>query len=114
MSKQLINLTLPLVKREIDKVLQTYPQRPAQGAFANPDMRQELIAFVLSHIPNTFVAVETDNPERADSHACAAENQYALHATIREGVERLLVLNSDWIEHCVPGEVCSPPTSWFG
>jgi hypothetical protein len=55
MSYELINLTLPLVITEIENVLEDYPQFPYQIAFSLPEMRQRLLAHVLTHIPNRYV-----------------------------------------------------------
>lgn len=56
MSKSIVNLTIPWVVAEIEQVLETYPHHPYQQAFANPDLRQELIAYVLTRIHNVYVA----------------------------------------------------------
>lgn len=55
MSYELINLTLPLVITEIENALDDYPESPYQIAFSLPEMRQRLLAHVLTHIPNRYV-----------------------------------------------------------
>ena len=55
MPHELINLTLPLVITEIENVLEDYSQSPYQIAFSLPEMRQRLLAHVLTHIRNYYV-----------------------------------------------------------
>ena len=52
MSYELINLTLPVVLAEIENVLDDYPENPYQIAFSLPELRQRLVAHVLTHTPN--------------------------------------------------------------
>lgn len=58
MNKQIINLTLPVVIEEIEHILVTYPRYPYQEAFSAAGLRQDLIAYVLSRVPNTYTVVE--------------------------------------------------------
>ncbi|MBW4672008.1 MAG: hypothetical protein KME60_32435 [Cyanomargarita calcarea GSE-NOS-MK-12-04C] len=71
MSHELINLTLPTVIREIENALNEYPEHPYQSAFSIHELRQQLIAHILSQIPNRY-AVEglqesTQKPKALDS-----------------------------------------------
>ncbi len=54
MSPELINLTLPVVIAEIENVLEDYPEYPYQVAFSMPELRQRLLAHVLTHTPNRY------------------------------------------------------------
>jgi hypothetical protein len=58
MNKKIVNLTLPLVTEAVEDILVTYPKYPYQELFTPSGLRQELIAYVLSRIPNTFTVVE--------------------------------------------------------
>lgn len=58
MDRQLINLTLPVVIEEIENILESYPKYPYQQAFSAPSLRQDLIAYVLSRVPNKYTVVE--------------------------------------------------------
>jgi hypothetical protein len=62
MSKQLLNLTLSVVIEEIEYILATYPSHPYQQAFSASGLRQDLIAYVLSRVPNTYTVVEETQP----------------------------------------------------
>ncbi len=55
MSHNLINLTLPTVIEEIENVLNEYPVHPHQSAFSIHELRQKLIAHILSQIPNRYI-----------------------------------------------------------
>ncbi len=57
MSKSLVNTTLFSVREEIKHILAEQPQR-IQAAYAQSDLYQDLLAYVLSRIPNSFVAIE--------------------------------------------------------
>ncbi|HEY9653728.1 MAG TPA: late competence development ComFB family protein [Coleofasciculaceae cyanobacterium] len=58
MNKQLINLTLSVVIEEIEHILATYPTYPYQQAFSVAGLRQDLVAYVLSRVPNQYAVVE--------------------------------------------------------
>lgn len=58
MEKKLLNLTLPVVIEEIEAILETYPKYPYQQAFSLTELRQDLIAYVLSRVPNKYTVVE--------------------------------------------------------
>jgi len=64
MSFELINLTLPTVLREIDDVLNEYPEHPYKSAFSIHEFRQKLVAQILSHVPNQYANQAT--PPQAD------------------------------------------------
>ncbi len=51
MTRTIVNLLELEVSKEIEAVLSTYSNHPYQQAFAIPDIRQELIAYVLSRAP---------------------------------------------------------------
>ena len=54
MSATIVNLTVPIVTEEIENVLCRYPHHPYQQAFAIPDLRQKLLVYVLSRVPNQY------------------------------------------------------------
>ncbi|MFB2836062.1 hypothetical protein [Floridanema evergladense] len=58
MEKQLFNLTLPVVNEEIGNILSTYPNHPYKQAFSPTGLRQELVAYVLSRVPNKYTVIE--------------------------------------------------------
>lgn len=58
MEKQLFNLTLPIVNEEIENILSTYPNHPYQQAFSITGFRQDLLAYVLSRVPNKYTVFD--------------------------------------------------------
>lgn len=57
MSKSLVNITLLSVRQEIQYILAEQSQE-IQAAYAQSDLYQDLLAYVLSRIPNSYVAIE--------------------------------------------------------
>jgi len=58
MGKQLLNLTLLVVIEEIENILATYPTYPYQQTFSAAGLHQDLVAYVLSRVPNRYKVVE--------------------------------------------------------
>ncbi|UBF27162.1 hypothetical protein K9N68_04130 [Kovacikia minuta CCNUW1] len=72
MTRTIVNLVTPVVMRETEEVLSTYSDHPYQQAFANPDLRQELIAYVLSRAPGSYVVLDENNQLRLERFSCFA------------------------------------------
>lgn len=51
---ELAALTLPVVIRGIDHVLEDDPEHPYHLAFAMPELRQKLIDHILNNVPNHY------------------------------------------------------------
>lgn len=103
MSKTVANLTLALVTDEIEQietVLKTYPEHPYQQAFAVPDWRQPLIAYVLSRIPNTYKVIEGTEPvvDQRSVYFCL-ERRLQIEALLYQGIWQILQQNSAWASH---------------
>lgn len=64
MAYRLINLTLPFVIEQVQDILDDYPERPYQVAFSIHELRQKLIAHVLSQIPNRYTVEGVQEPPR--------------------------------------------------
>ncbi|MCZ0292578.1 hypothetical protein OZH72_22750, partial [Escherichia coli] len=60
MSQTIINLDLPFILSAIETILETYPHHPYQQAFAHPARKQDLIAYVLSRVMSSYVAIEDE------------------------------------------------------
>lgn len=124
--KSVVNLTQQSVVGEIESVLDTYPSDPYQQAFAIPDLRQELIAFVLNRIPS-FEGVMSDGQiplAEAEQGSLAyyklprkpLEQQLHLQNLIHQGICLIVQEKSDWISHhlCETVEPAGEPSHWFG
>lgn len=118
MTKTLVNLTYQAVVAEIESVLEDYPYYPYQQAFAIPDLRQELTAYVLSRISCAYGVLEEQQVRSLDyksPHRCL-EQQLQLENLIHQGIYSLLQEKSDWLTHQLPKPTQSgfEPSHWFG
>jgi len=108
MHKTLVNLTLAVVTEEVENILETYPKHPYQQAFAPSGLRQDLIAYVLSRIPNTYTAIESS--ESASNQTiqvrCSSEQLLHIENLIHTGIGDVLH-SYHKIDDCVPQAVRS-------
>jgi hypothetical protein len=104
MSYALINLTLPIVVQEIENVLDDYPEYPYHSAFSIHELRQKLIAHVLSHVPNRY-AVEgiQELPSSLKvRHTSPLAERLNTEMIIRAGILHILRENADWLSRNLP------------
>ena len=96
MSHELVNLTLPMVLREIGDVLEEYPEHPYQSAFSIHEFRQKLIAHVLSQVPNHYAISGEPAPARKPSpqHVSPLVERMHLGMVIRGGMLHILRENA--------------------
>lgn len=104
MLQELINLTVPVVIQEIEYVLEEYPEDPYQSAFAMPELRQKLIAHVLSHVPNHYVVkgeqeLSSDPKVRPPS---LLQERLRMEMVVRAGILHILRENADWLSKHLP------------
>lgn len=124
--KTVVKLTQQTVLGEIESVLDTYPYHPYQQAFAIPDLRQELITFVLSRIPCLYYTTNEGQisfPE-IDKNCVLTyklprsplEQQLHVQNLIHQGIYSIFQEKSDWISHhlCQVVQPGSEPSHWFG
>jgi hypothetical protein len=123
--KTVVNLTQQSVLGEIESVLDTYPYHPYQQAFAIPDLRQELIAFVLSRIPCLYYTIAEGFPLAEAEKECLLnykrprsplEQQLHVQNLIHQGIYSIFKDKSDWISHhlCETVQPGLEPSHWFG
>ncbi len=99
MSHGLVNLTLPAVLQEIEYVLEEYPEHPYQTAFSLPELRQKLVAHILSNVPNRYVvegAQETFGKPKVYASSPLQE-RLRMELVIRAGILHILRENADWL-----------------
>lgn len=99
MSHELINLTLPVVIAEIENVLEDYPEYPYQIAFSLPELRQRLLAHVLTHSPNRYT-VQGEKLTLKDPkflHPSPVQEQVRMENLIHGGILHLLRENAEWV-----------------
>jgi hypothetical protein len=118
MTRTIINLLNSAIANEVEEVLSGYADHPYQQAFAMPELRQELIAYVLSRAPGSYVVM--DDQEETLSHWQALQSlsipREIIHNWIHEGIQHILVRHAETIEQHIP-EVDDPrlaPSHWFG
>jgi hypothetical protein len=58
MTKTLVNLAVPVIIQIIEEILENHPCR-YRNAFSIPDLRQELIAYILNHLPGDYIVFES-------------------------------------------------------
>jgi hypothetical protein len=97
MSHKIVNLTLPVVLKEIENVLEDYPEYPYQVAFSVEEFQQKLIAHVLSNIPNRYTVIDDSEEPQKDAkflHRSIAE-RLRIEQMIRAGILHILRENAD-------------------
>lgn len=116
MTKELINRSLPVVLSEIEQVLEQYPEHPHQQAFANPDLRQELVAYVLNHVQSVYVAVEVSEvPSDEAELGPASSDRCAIHTFIHQGIHEISQQHPS-LSHQIPenNDAHLTASHWFG
>ncbi len=61
MCPTIVNLTLPVVTEEVEVILGEYSQDTYQELFAIFDLRQSIINYVMSQIPNSYSLIEENH-----------------------------------------------------
>ncbi len=102
MSYNLINLTLPIVVKEIKNALDDFPEYPYQVAFSLPELRQKLIAHVLSHIPNRYTVEGVYSPPTDPLYPSSLEQRLYMETVIRGSILHLLRENADLLSRHIP------------
>lgn len=118
MIQTVANLTPQSVIGEIDSILDTYPYQPYQQAFAIPDLRQELINYVLNSIPYLCNTIEWEKVASVNyqSPRTGVEQKVHLEQIIHQGIYSILQEKSEWISRHLPEKVQPgfEPSHWFG
>ncbi len=112
MAKTVVNLNEQLIISEIEVVLDSYPHHPYQQAFAIPDLRQELVTYVLNHLPGAGMYGVR---ERYAGQSCTAR-RLEIEKLLHQGIQDILQRRGDWISHHIPQvvEAGREPSHWFG
>lgn len=118
MTKTIVNLWAAVVTKEVEAVLTDYADHPYQQAFAIPDLRQELIAYVLTRAPGNYATVEEACDPSSDSCTLlvSAADRLLLRAWIHDGIQHIFDRYSETITKHIP-ELDDPglaPSHWFG
>lgn len=116
MFTETINLNNQLVVEEIEHVLDTYSYHPYQQAFSIHDLRQKLIAYVLSQAHNLYTAIEDRELLDPKPHNSFLGQRLHIEALIHQGIIQVLQENAAWVNHHIPKPVDAgnAPSQWFG
>jgi hypothetical protein len=121
-----VKLTQQSVIGEIESVLDTYPYQPYQKAFAIPDLRQELISFVINRLPgfssytaDPDVFLTKDEKDQSLPYKLSRnplEQKLHLQNLIHQGIFSIIQQKSELISDHLCETVESPcqASSWFG
>ncbi len=91
-------------------------QHPYRQAFAIPELRDQLIAYVLNCVPACYAMIEEHSELEADPALVSCSLRDRLRLMVVEGIERIVEENADWVSHHIPSELnpgCAP-SNWFG
>ena len=115
MTKAVVNLTLPMVVEHIETALEDYPHYPYQKAFAIPDLRQKLIAYILSRVANSYTVLE-EGENCTTFGDCSSYRKLQIENLAKQGIQEILQQYWEWIVHHIPSETESglEPSHWFG
>jgi hypothetical protein len=91
MLKTTVDLTIAVVEAEADHLLHSYPYYPYQRAFSAPSLRQKLIAYVLSRLPNLYGVIEAQAVSTEDPLHCPSEQQQQIEVLVHRGIHCLLI-----------------------
>jgi hypothetical protein len=116
MTKVLVNRSLPIIQSEIEQVLERYSAHPYQQVFANPDLRQELIAYVLTHVQSVYIAVDiSEISSVATELESVPSDRSIIHTFIQQGIDEILQQQQD-LGHQFPNhrDAYLSASHWFG
>lgn len=116
MTKMIVNLTMPVVLEEIDRILRNYPYYPYQQVFTLPSRRQKLVTYVLSRLPGLYAVVEdSDQRDESSPHYCTTDQKQQINILLHQGIQHIISNEHDWHS---PGSrqnnQAVTPSHWFG
>jgi hypothetical protein len=114
----IVNLTMPVVLEEVDRILRSYPYYPYQQVFALPSLRQKLVTYVLSRVPGLYTVVEDSDPSRSNVTAryCTAEQKQQINQLLHQGIEHIIGNETNWngVATRPANSMNNTPSHWFG
>jgi len=101
MCKEIENLGLVVVNEEIETALELYPAEPYKQAFANPELRQKLVNYVISGIQGIYPFLENRQslPVKTRFPYHSLELRLHIENYVHWGIEHLLEVSPDWVGH---------------
>lgn len=118
MSKAVAKLILPVIKIAIEEVLERYPHHPCQQAFANPALKQALVAYVFNRVSGCYVLVNKEQKQQglySDLFKRCLEQTTHLEKTIRLGITAVLQEYAEQvIQQSEEVDPTDSPSDWPG
>lgn len=105
MPKSIVNLTRLVVDAEIEQILELHYHHPYQTIFANLDLRQELVAYVLTRTRNVYIAVQQGEESRLNVETISYLTEAKLHIEefIHQGIQHILQKYRSMVSHFLEG-----------
>lgn len=105
MPKSIVNLTRLVVNAEIEQILEIHYHLPYQHIFANLDLRQELVAYVLARTRNVHISVEQGEESRlnVETMPYLTEAKLQIEAFIHQGLHHILQKYRSLVSHYFEG-----------
>lgn len=103
MSHKIVNLTLPVVLREVENFLEEYPKYSYKVAFSVEEFKQKLVAYVLSNVPNRYTVIDDSQEPIKDVkfvYSPFTERLY-IENLIHGGILRILRENADSVDFMI-------------
>lgn len=91
MTKTLVNQTLAIVREEAALLVEHFPHRNYQDVMGNAGLKQELMAYVLSRIPNTYAVQGTD----AQARGFTTAQRLQIETLLQQGMQYILAHPSE-------------------
>ncbi|MBD3883688.1 hypothetical protein IFO70_18135 [Phormidium tenue FACHB-886] len=116
MPKSIANLTMLVVCAEIEQITDTHYHYPYPYIFAHSDLRQELIAYVLTRVRNVHITVEQEKEAdiNAETTPCPTEIKLQIEDLIHQGVHYVLQKYGNSLSSCVLQEDYSYSIASYG
>jgi len=97
MSQGLMNLTVTGINQTIEDVLDDYPVHPYQSAFSMPELRQKLVAHILSQVPQQLVEGLQLASTSPVCHYSRLQVRLRLEMLVRGSILHILRENAAWL-----------------
>lgn len=121
MVSSILNKISPVVVKEIEEILATYPQSPYQEVFKYPHYKQILVAYVLSRISHQFITTDEidqhNNLYETDHLHLTMPQLLHIESLIHQGIEQILSEQAEDLHQYVLGGVVDPAclrSNWLG
>lgn len=117
MPETIVNLALTVVSEKVDQMLQDMP-RSSQANPSTAELKQRLVAYVLSRIPGFYLTSEQAAicSLAAPSSCYSTEQHRQIEQLIYQGLRHMSGQRCDWAAAALSSlpSVGHEPSSWFG